>query len=263
MLVRVILALIALSTSAFGVAFVAPASSNIFAAGFGTTTGVGDGSGTLPPSIGFAAGGGSLTFSGVTGTVSCGAYCANETAGPKSNGPDGTSYNTMQPGATNISAPGNGISGITFAGRELFLVGVFLDNNIPSGPGPANWTYSTNFADNATQFWPGIGQVFAIGDGLTGGPNDPPGVIQTFNIPVTATRLFFGFADATGFVGTPGMFNDNTGSVSGNVNLSPAPAPEPGTLLGLGLGFAWLVLLRFFIPSTRGVWQCRQTEPSS
>jgi hypothetical protein len=243
-LVRIVLGLTALSTSAFAVAFVAPAGSNIFAAGFGTTAGVGDGSGTLPPSISFAAGGGTLTFSGFTGTISCGPFCTNETIGPTSNGPDGASYNAMQSGATTINAPGNGISGITFVGRELFLVGVFLGDTAPSGPGPANWVYSTNFADNATQFWPGIAQVFYIGNGLTGGPNDPPGVIQTFNIPVSATRLFFGFADATGFVGTPGMFNDNTGSISGNVNLSLAPAPEPGTVLLMGLGFVGLALLR-------------------
>jgi hypothetical protein len=36
--VSVILGLTAFSTSAFGVPFVAPAGSNIFAAGFGTTT---------------------------------------------------------------------------------------------------------------------------------------------------------------------------------------------------------------------------------
>jgi hypothetical protein len=69
-------------------------------------------------------------------------------------------------------------------------------------------------------------------------------VTQTFNIPVTATRLFVGFADADGFVGTPGYYNDNTGSISGNVNLSLAPAPEPRTVLLMGLGFAGLVFLR-------------------
>ena len=246
-LVSVILGLTALSTSAFAVPFapfVAPASSNIFAAGFGTTAGAGDGSGTLPPSITFAAGGGTLTFSGVTGTVSCGPSCTNEPTGPTSNGPDGTSYNGMLPGATNINAPGNGISGITFAGRDLFLVGVFLDNNTPSGPGPANWVYNTNYADNATVYSPGIAQVFDIGNGLTGGPNDPPGVVQTYNIPVTATRLFIGFADSDGFAGAPGWYNDNTGSISGNVILSLDPAPEPGTMLLMALGFAGLARLR-------------------
>ena len=243
-LVSVILGLTAMSTPAFATLFVAPATSSIFAAGFGTTAGVGDGSGTLPPSITFAAGGGTLTFSGVTGTVSCGPACANEPTGPTSNGPDGTSYNQMMPGETTISAPGNGISGISFVGRELFLAGVFLDNNTPSGPGPANWVYNTNFADNATLYSPAIAQVFDIGNGLTGGPNDTPGVIQTYNIPVTATRLFLGFVDANGFVGAPGMYNDNTGSISGNVNLSLAPAPEPGTVLLMGLGFAGFAVLR-------------------
>jgi len=150
----------------------------------------------------------------------------------------------MIPGATTINAPGNGISGITFVGRELFLVGVFLDNNTPSGLSPASWVYSTNFADNTTQYSPGIAQVFDIGNGLSGGPNDPPGGLQTYNIPVTATRLFFGFADANGFVGAPGWYNDNTGSISGNVNLSLAPAPEPGNVLLMVVGFAGLVLLR-------------------
>ena len=148
MLVSVILGLTAFSTSAFAVAFVTPATSIIFAAGFGTTLGVGDGSGTLPPSITFAAGGGTLTFSGVTGTMSCGPVCTNETTGPTSNGHDGTSYNRMIPGATNINAPGNGISGITFVGRELFLVGVFLDNNTPSGPAPASSVYNTKHRIN-------------------------------------------------------------------------------------------------------------------
>ena len=115
---------------------------------------------------------------------------------------------------------------------------MFLDNSAPSGPGPANWAYNTNFADNTTKYSPGIAQVFYIGNGLTGGPDDPTGVIQTFNIPVTATRLFLGFADSNGFVGAPGWYNDNTGSISGNVNLALAPAPEPGTVLLMGLGLA-------------------------
>jgi len=207
--------------------------------------GVGDGSGTVPTNILFAAGGGTLTFSSVTGTVGCGPFCATEPTGPTSNGPDGTSYGGMLPGATAITAPGNGISGISFVGREMFLVGVFLDSTVPINANtPATLAYNTLFADSSTLFSPVIGQVFDIGNGLTGGPTDVPGIAQTYSIPVTATRLFFGFADANGFVGAPGMYNDDTGSVSGNVNLALASVPEPGAMLLMGFGLAGLALLR-------------------
>ncbi len=241
-LLSLIVGLTALSTSAFAVAFSAPGTSNIFAAG-GSLATAGDGTGTAPTFISFAAGGGTLTFSGVTGTVNCGPFCAGESSGPTSNGADGAAYNGMGPGATNISAS-NGISGISFSGREMFLVGVFLDSSVPS-VAPAGLVYNAGFADNSTSFSPLIGQLFDIGNGLTGGPLDAPGVAQTYNIPVGATRLFFGFADALGFTGTPGMYNDDTpGAITGTVNLALNPTPEPGTLILMGLGFCGLALLR-------------------
>jgi len=240
-LLSLIVVLTALSTSAFAVAFVAPATSNIFASGLASTTGVGDGTGTVPTFVSFAAGGGTLTFSGVTGNVSCGPFCTAQLAA--GNTADGFAYTGMQAGATNITSS-NGISGISFNGREMFLVAVFLDNNPPSGTPAIFAPYDANFADNATLYSPGIGQVFDVGNGLTGGPGATPGVAQTYNIPVTATRLFLGFADAMGFVGTPGMYNDDTGSISGNVNLALVPTPEPTTMVLMGLGFLGLTLLR-------------------
>src|SRR5260370_38250679 len=95
-LLSLIVGLTALSTSAFAVTFSAPGTSNIFAAG-GSLVTAGDGTGTAPTFISVA-GGGTLTFSGVTGTGNCGAFCAGESSGPPSNVADGAAYKGLGPG---------------------------------------------------------------------------------------------------------------------------------------------------------------------
>ena len=100
-------------------------------------------------------------------------------------------------------------------------------------------------------FAPLIGQVFFIGDGLTGtdAANVGSGSTQTFQVPTTATRLFLGFADAfnnfsTSGGGSPGAYGDNFGSLSVNINTSGLITPEPGTLMLMGAGLIGLALLR-------------------
>jgi len=40
------------------------------------------------------------------------------------------------------------------------------------------------------------------------------------------------------------MYFDDTGTITGNVNLSLVGTPEPGTMVLMGLGFMGLALLR-------------------
>src|SRR5260370_17739362 len=93
-LLSLIVGLTALSTSAFAVAFSAPGTSNIFAAG-GSLATAGDGTGTAPTFISFAAGGGTLTFSGVTGMVNCGPFLSRESSGPTNNCPHPPAYDGL------------------------------------------------------------------------------------------------------------------------------------------------------------------------
>jgi hypothetical protein len=97
-----------------------------------------------------------------------------------------------------------GISG--YSGPHGSLVGVFLDAANPKDRTPPDPL------ENNTSFFslsPALGQVFFIGDGLTG---TGTGVPQTFFAPAGATRLFLGIADAMSFGGEPGWYDDNYGS---------------------------------------------------
>ena len=152
-----------------------------------------------PVQLRFAPGvGKALTIADVTGQVS---------NGTGSNSADGGSGNTNVAGLV-------GLSGIRVDGRRMFLAGVFLSDAEPYDPPPppVDLGSNTSFA----QFAPVMGQVFYIGDGLTGFGNGQP---QLFVVPPGATRLFLGFVDTGSDGSTPGGYGDNIGVLSARASI--------------------------------------------
>lgn len=110
-----------------------------------------------------------------------------------------------------LVSPMNGMASV--AAPKVALVGVFLDDNIPSGfSPPPGLDFSTAAARNFFALQPALRQPFFIGDGLTSG-----GVTQQFVAPAGATRLFLGIMD--------NVCSDNSGSFSVNVNYVPPDFP--------------------------------------
>ena len=171
------------------------AKSNIFRAGTGPTDALGGGE--LAPSVTFEAGPGNvLTFTSVTGRVSC---CSG---GDEFNDADG---GTFAGGVTNVESAG-GISGITHPNKTMFLVGVFTDNKHPTGTGPARLD-----ATSEKNLAPALFQTFFIGTGKD----------RVIEVPSSARRLYLGFADASAFNGPPGAYDDNVGELTVAFSIGP------------------------------------------
>ena len=129
-----------------------------------------------------------------------------------------------------------GISG--YLGPQGPLVGVFLDDSIPSSGAPARLDFTAGGLgiDFAT-LTPGLGQVFYIGDGKT-----TSGDFQTFIAPTNATRLALGIPDGFGFVGAPGAYDDNDGSYSIRLGINEIPdVPVPAAIWLFGSGLLCLL----------------------
>jgi hypothetical protein len=195
---------------------------NIYGAGHSAAPAPGGGGGGLRPSStsSTAYAGATVRLVGFSGTISLG-------GGSGTYGLEGTSAF-----ATDISSYG-GLSGIR-ADRVGFLAGVFLGSTEPVDPAPPSLDFTasglgTSFASLSPQ----LGQVFYIGDGLTGNGS---GAVQQFIMPANATGFYFGFADGNGFSGLPGFYGDNTGLVNATFQIQTVPEPGAGLLVCLGLG---------------------------
>ena len=190
---------------------VVDAKANIFSAGEAAAFG----DGVLPPSFSFVAESGLiLTFSSITGTVTC---CG------------GT-------GGTNIDSA-SGVSGIIQTGATMFLIGVFTDGTNPTDPAPPPLDFSAG-ATAFTDLSPLLDQAFFIGDGLTG---TGTGTVQQFHVPTNATTLFLGFADGLSFTGTPDFYGDNIGTLAATFAIAALQSvPEPTILALLGGTLLWL-----------------------
>ncbi|MEK8049679.1 PEP-CTERM sorting domain-containing protein [Ideonella sp. DXS22W] len=126
----------------------------------------------------------------------------------------------------------NGISGIVNARLDA-LVGVFLGAQAPNlGTAPAALNFGAAGTDalgtDFTTLAPALQQVFFIGDGLTGTGG---GTVQSFRVPVGATRLFLGTMDAYEWNNNinPGL------AITATVSAVPEPASTALLLAGLGL----------------------------
>ncbi len=181
------------------------AKANIFGAGkINPPAPAGGEAGILPTEFEFTEGINLIiTFPNVSGSVSC---CGSNFAFA---GPDGYANG----GYTYITSY-EGISGINHDTRNLFLVGVFVDDFEPMDPAPL--VLSFNGGGNFLEITPVLNQTFFIGDGLT---ETGSGQIQKFLVPQNATRLFLGFADAEFFSGPPGLYGDNLGELVVNILL--------------------------------------------
>jgi hypothetical protein len=156
-----------------------------------------------------------MTFPSVGGAWTC-------TPSVPKYGPDGTSLSTgCLPPSGNDMIPIGTFSGYHSTDFTGAMVGIFLEDALPSAAPPSLRFYNTDSSHGGipTDFRilsPRIGQIFFIGDGLTG---TGIGNIQVFDVPPTATHLYLGYVDSCNGGPVPSCYSDNLGSLNAVVRL--------------------------------------------
>lgn len=160
-----------------------------------------------------AAPGQSVVFTSVSGVISCCGITGFA-------GPDGGAFALSYPPfleaplvdrtGTDIDANANGVSGIKFTGRSMFLVGMFTESTLSStAPERLDFTPGIGIGEDFASLTPALQQVFFIGDG-----RDLSGALQTFFVPASATTLYLGYADAVQFQQGYCCYSDNVGGLT-------------------------------------------------
>jgi hypothetical protein len=179
----------------------------------------------LPTAITLLGGIGSVTFSGITGSITCTGTSAEGCITIN----NGTLNDADGAGAASPSSSNTGtasISGMSVSGAGS-LVGLFVGSSGPSGAAPTALDFTaTGLGTGFASLAPQLDQTFFVGDGLTG---DGSGATQIFYVPMGATTLYLGLSDACNYNGAPSCYYDNSGSYSVTVGQRAASptVPEP------------------------------------
>jgi hypothetical protein len=175
-----------------------PAQANLFGAGREQPPAPGEGGPGVPPP-GWQLPDGArrvVTFPLTTGRVT------PINGGADENGPEGDRI-----GGTDVSSFG-GISGIVHQRNGMFLAGVFLTDDPPSGPAPPRLDFTRRGRFGSLS--PRVAQTFLIGDGKG----------RSYRVPDGATRLYLGFADGYYYTGAPGWYGNNAGELTVTVEMA-------------------------------------------
>ena len=154
--------------------------------------------------------------------------------GPSNATPDGETSSFFDLSASYYYQSGpsqgssTGISGPTHVHLDG-LAGVFLSDAGPTSTAPAQLS-GTTFSSIS----PGLNQIFFIGDGLTG-DGTGTGDLQTFFVPLGATRLYLGIIDNGGYFDNSGGYVTTIDAVLPG-QTEPAGVPEPASIALLGIG---------------------------